>query len=551
MAPVTGLKVSKIRLPDLLEQVQRGRIRVPPFHRPFQWEPEDAERLFDSILRGFPIGSLLVWEHPVEPEEVRIGGLLVHADADEHGWSLVDGHQRLSAIIGVLSMDETTVDPRFRIHYDLSQNALVSLPRATRPREDQMPLSVAADNRKALRWQRGRPQLSERELDRCDTVAADLQSYEILLSIVSGTDTRGVPEIFERLNATPLPLSSGELLRAQWFTQLGEWPGHSTFIESDISRSLGFGGLPQPVVRDCSVASQSARTNHTPAHETGWGFMRGDASKDDLTAAISFLREEAAIPHFQLLPHPFVLPALVRFVALSGYPTGRAADLLRRWVWRGATILNDLNGETVFGSCFDAITTNPVFSAASLLGKLPKQRADFQWTPNLHEVELKRPQGRLNVLAMLALEPTLLSPAVGRHRAPIPPGSRVRSRAVIGTLLDDSIPLLQPIIPDAEGPLAATLANKMLHPPFTDGDAREILFHRNFPPESLRAHGLTRDLIDLLRDGDSAGFLAARRELLASQLTERVQRRALWGFDNFGGPATLMPNDDNEFETDS
>src|SRR5882757_1652505 len=39
-----------------------GGFWLPNIQRPFVWSEEQIERLFDSILREYPIGTLLVWK---------------------------------------------------------------------------------------------------------------------------------------------------------------------------------------------------------------------------------------------------------------------------------------------------------------------------------------------------------------------------------------------------------------------------------------------------------------------------------------------------------
>lgn len=42
----------------ILGKVLAGEIRVPDFQRPLRWKSPDVVKLFDSILKGYPIGSL-------------------------------------------------------------------------------------------------------------------------------------------------------------------------------------------------------------------------------------------------------------------------------------------------------------------------------------------------------------------------------------------------------------------------------------------------------------------------------------------------------------
>src|ERR1700683_4063091 len=57
---------------DLVRDVQRGVLRVPPFQRGFRWEPSDVTKLFDSLYRGFPIGNLLLWRRSAPAQRLPI-----------------------------------------------------------------------------------------------------------------------------------------------------------------------------------------------------------------------------------------------------------------------------------------------------------------------------------------------------------------------------------------------------------------------------------------------------------------------------------------------
>ena len=61
-------------LGTLVDRIVAGKIRVPRFQRAFVWKQADLHALLDSVLRGFPIGSILVWdtEKPIATTE-RIG----------------------------------------------------------------------------------------------------------------------------------------------------------------------------------------------------------------------------------------------------------------------------------------------------------------------------------------------------------------------------------------------------------------------------------------------------------------------------------------------
>src|SRR5687767_118602 len=41
---------------------EQGGFWLPNIQRPFVWKEDQIERLYDSILREYPIGTLLIWK---------------------------------------------------------------------------------------------------------------------------------------------------------------------------------------------------------------------------------------------------------------------------------------------------------------------------------------------------------------------------------------------------------------------------------------------------------------------------------------------------------
>lgn len=46
---------------DTIELVQRHEYVLPAIQREFVWKPEQIERLFDSLMQGYPFGTFLLW----------------------------------------------------------------------------------------------------------------------------------------------------------------------------------------------------------------------------------------------------------------------------------------------------------------------------------------------------------------------------------------------------------------------------------------------------------------------------------------------------------
>lgn len=51
-----------ITIADAVKRARSDQYLLPGFQRSFVWKPRQISALFDSILRGYPIGSILVWQ---------------------------------------------------------------------------------------------------------------------------------------------------------------------------------------------------------------------------------------------------------------------------------------------------------------------------------------------------------------------------------------------------------------------------------------------------------------------------------------------------------
>lgn len=50
-----------ITIAGALDAIERREYALPAIQRAFVWRPEQIQRLFDSLMRGYPIGSFLFW----------------------------------------------------------------------------------------------------------------------------------------------------------------------------------------------------------------------------------------------------------------------------------------------------------------------------------------------------------------------------------------------------------------------------------------------------------------------------------------------------------
>ncbi|MGO5362624.1 GmrSD restriction endonuclease domain-containing protein [Collinsella bouchesdurhonensis] len=107
---------------NILKDVQTGKIGLPDLQRPFVWGNDKVRDLLDSMLRGYPIGYVMLWDSPSDDAGKRsvIGSnQKVYAVPKS---LVIDGQQRLTALLsslyGVPVRDKNFRERTVKIAYD-------------------------------------------------------------------------------------------------------------------------------------------------------------------------------------------------------------------------------------------------------------------------------------------------------------------------------------------------------------------------------------------------------------------------------------------------
>lgn len=518
MATVTKPKVERTRPAELVDWALTGRIRIPRFQRPFRWERDDIRQLFDSIFRGYPVGNLLMWRRPASAGVLEIGPLVVNAAQRPDALWVVDGQQRITSLVGALAASDETVDPKFRVCFDLRAERFESVGRRDRVPDHWLPLPVTLRNQDVLRWQRDRPGLTDEEILRCDAVVTAIRDYEIPMYVVEGDDEQALREIFDRLNNFGKRLKSSEVFEAL-HTVAGQMEPSGLHELSARVKGFGFGELTDQVLMQSVLAIRGGKTDRDFRNEFDSDDDRHDAfvrTEEALGHVIDFLRDVAGIPHVRLLPYSLFIPVLARFTALFGPPVGRAADLLSRWIWRGAVVGAAPQGNTVgVRRNAGAVHDDAVETADRLLALLPA--GGDRWTPDLNQTRLNSAQAKLNALALVDQRPTVLVPT---EEAQV--GSSVD---IIGILDEGGNPLAR-ILSFAH---SDSLGNRLVHPSPGERDRLRSGILAS-PQELWESQCLDEECVRLLAHDEVDRFIQRRQEILRTVIARNVQRHALFGF---------------------
>lgn len=96
---------------SLAEQVDRQELVCPEIQRRYVWRSTQVRDLFDSLYKGYPVGSILVWNRPEGDMSGRVLDVGDDAGKTRHGETklLLDGQQRLTSLTAILKDKELQV----------------------------------------------------------------------------------------------------------------------------------------------------------------------------------------------------------------------------------------------------------------------------------------------------------------------------------------------------------------------------------------------------------------------------------------------------------
>jgi uncharacterized protein with ParB-like and HNH nuclease domain len=96
---------------DLVGMIERGELRLPEMQRRYVWRAPRVRDLLDSLYRGYPSGSVLVWEtDEAQPTQQAAVPQSINPFASHK--LLLDGQQRLTSLSAILRGVPVTVRGR-------------------------------------------------------------------------------------------------------------------------------------------------------------------------------------------------------------------------------------------------------------------------------------------------------------------------------------------------------------------------------------------------------------------------------------------------------
>ena len=342
-----SVKPDKTRLQNLLDEVVSGSIKIPVFQRDFVWKPTQMIELFDSILKGYPIGSLLLWfpEDDFKTKEF-IGPYKIDIRGSNINYVL-DGFQRISTLFGVLmnpnklGYESIKELKDYNIHYDLFEKEFTYLRKKKDVKPYYIPLYKAFDTFEFLDFLRQIESEfdfieSKLLIDNAKELSKILYDYEIPYVQIKGGDIKSAVQIFSRINSKGTEISQDFMLSALSYNQETNFLFSDAITEFINSLNVyNFEKLKRDTVLNC-IANTKGKVYFDVKMEE---LLKPDLEPltrkafTHIYKAVKFLHQELLILDVRLLPYPTQLIFISEFFRINPEPSYSQIVSLINWFW--------------------------------------------------------------------------------------------------------------------------------------------------------------------------------------------------------------------------
>ena len=290
--------------------LEEGRLKIPQFQRDFVWTLEESAALLDSVIKDYPIGSIILWNTTETLRTVRnIGGL--DFDTAKEGTSvnyIIDGQQRVTSLYAILKGVEEIDRDGKKTSY---KNVYVDLETQEGERIVVLEKESEEDSYRYIRLHElleFDPEFirnySKDRLDKIRSYRDKIISFELpKIDLPQNADIEVATEVFTRLNTGGKDLSPFEIMVAKTYSEKPSFDLSEKYKK--LCEELGDWEIPDSTVLQIVsvlLTEQCSRKVILALKKDEFIAIWEDVV-DSIKRAIDFFKKNYQIPVSKLLPY--------------------------------------------------------------------------------------------------------------------------------------------------------------------------------------------------------------------------------------------------------
>jgi len=380
-----------MKISTILDQIDSGSIALPEFQRGYVWNRNQVRRLMRALYKGYPVGSLLMWETKTEDARARGKGTLAPGVVN----LLLDGQQRITTLYGIIrgkppQFFDGDASTFTGLYFNLDTEEF-EFYAPIKMRDDPCWISVTELMQAGfgkfysrIKQLSESPDMEAAYVDRLNAITS-IKDRELHTEIVTGQDKSidVVVEIFNEVNSGGTKLSKGDLALAKI---CASWPGARPEMKQSLEKweRAGFSFKLDWLLR-CITTVATGEALFTALADISIREFRaalGQAEKyiDDL---LNLIASRLGLDHDRVLGSRYSFPLLVRYLHQRGGRLSGQSERDRLLYWYIHTLLwGRYSGSTESTLTKDlAAIQDNTGALERLIEQLRQDRGDLQIHP--------------------------------------------------------------------------------------------------------------------------------------------------------------------------
>lgn len=338
---------------DLINKIRSGSIKVPQFQRDFVWSIEQTAQLLDSMIKGYPIGTFILWETTERMHSVKNIGDLAEIPESQQGEKVayvLDGQQRITSLFAA-HQGAKIQRPGEKKEIDYKE-IFVDLRKDSENDGDPMVTTVAPDGEYVklqdilqafsggnLSELMNSSQYSEESRMKITRYIQILSGYLFSTIILESDDMDVAIEVFTRINTSGQTLTLFEIMSAktydeeQCFDMYVKWKEYVQVLKNPKFESVSNTTILYILAAVLSSTKECKRKTILRLEKQciidAW-----DDAIDALNKSITYMQTNLRVPVSGLLPFDSLLvPFAYFYYKHKGVPSKQQRELLEEFFW--------------------------------------------------------------------------------------------------------------------------------------------------------------------------------------------------------------------------
>lgn len=330
---------------NLMDDITAGRLKIPQFQREFVWTIKKSANLLDSIIKGYPIGTFIIWKTKERLRSIRnIGGIELppppHGDYLEY---VLDGQQRITSLFAAIKgVTIKRADGKEEDFSDIYVNldAKEDEPIVTLMNEDVEKDQLIRFTTLISGGLTALTKYPKKYHEKLDDYKKRLISYNYSVIGIDEAPISVATEIFTRINVGGKPLTLFEIMVAKTFDVPLNFDLSENFdLLRDTLENVNYETISEATVLQLIslILEKDCRRNVILNLDKRKFIGLWNDAVDAIKRSVEYFRGYYRIPVSRLLPYNALLaPFSYFFYYHPDKPTGSKKKYLQDFFWRVA-----------------------------------------------------------------------------------------------------------------------------------------------------------------------------------------------------------------------